>query len=234
VGAEEDPVEVVVRLSRNLMGEPVLAHSTSWRRDRGSVVLSFVVVIGEDQAPALAGAEVARSELARSSATAAPAAIASAQVLEHGLRHLAWLAKEDEVDREVLSPEWHGILSGYVLEQRGGGRRVRNPGGIALRGRDQVREYMPILWSAFPDMKVSQTYQVIAGDTAVTEATYSGTHTGTLPTPNGDVPATGKRVQGRQVAVQRVKDGQISSEQLYFDQMEFLGALGLVPSPSHT
>jgi predicted ester cyclase len=83
-------------------------------------------------------------------------------------------------------------------------------------------------------MKVSQTYQVIAGDTAVTEATYSGTHTGTLPTPNGDVPATGKRVQGRQVAVQRVKDGQISSEQLYFDQMEFLGALGLVPSPSHT
>jgi hypothetical protein len=150
VGAEEDPVEVVVRLSRNLMGEPVLAHSTSWRRDRGSVVLSFVVVIGEDQAPALAGAEVARSELARSSATAAPAAIASAQVLEHGLRHLAWLAKEDEVDREVLSPEWHGILSGYVLEQRGGGRRVRNPGGIALRGRDQVREYMPILWSAFP------------------------------------------------------------------------------------
>jgi steroid delta-isomerase-like uncharacterized protein len=107
------------------------------------------------------------------------------------------------------------------------------PGGITLRGRDQVRDYMQIFWSAFPDMKVSENYQVIAGDTAVTEATYSGTHTGTLRTPNGDIPATGKQVQGRQVSVQRVKDGQVWSEHLYFDQMEFLGALGLIPSPSH-
>jgi steroid delta-isomerase-like uncharacterized protein len=106
------------------------------------------------------------------------------------------------------------------------------PGGITLRGREQVQDYMQIFWSAFPDMKVSETYQVIAGDTAVTEATYSGTHTGALRTPDGDIPATGKRVQGRQVAVQRVRDGQVWSEHLYFDQVEFLGALGLIPNPS--
>jgi steroid delta-isomerase-like uncharacterized protein len=106
------------------------------------------------------------------------------------------------------------------------------PGGVTLHGRDQVREYVKLLWSAFPDINVVATYQVIAGDTAVTEETYSGTHTGTLRTPIGDVPATGKRVQGRQVAVQRVKDGEVWSEHLYFDQMEFLGALGLVPNPS--
>jgi steroid delta-isomerase-like uncharacterized protein len=107
------------------------------------------------------------------------------------------------------------------------------PGGITLRGRDQVSEYMQIFWSAFPDMNVSENYQVISGDTAVTESTYRGTHTGTLRTPNGDIPATGKRVQGRQVTVQRVKDGQVWSEHLYFDQMEFLGALGLIPTPTH-
>jgi steroid delta-isomerase-like uncharacterized protein len=107
------------------------------------------------------------------------------------------------------------------------------PGGITLRGREQVRGYMQIFWSAFPDMKVSENYRVIAGDTAVTESTYSGTHTGTLRTPNGDVPATGKRVQGRQVSVQRIKDGRIWSEHLYFDQMELLAALGLVPAASH-
>jgi steroid delta-isomerase-like uncharacterized protein len=107
------------------------------------------------------------------------------------------------------------------------------PGGITLRGRDQVREYMKLFWSAFPDITVTTDYQVIAGDTAVTESTYSGTHSGTLRTPQGDIPATGKRVHGRQVAVQRVKDGEVWSEHLYFDQMEFLGALGLIPSPSH-
>jgi steroid delta-isomerase-like uncharacterized protein len=108
------------------------------------------------------------------------------------------------------------------------------PGGITLRGREQVREYMQIFWSAFPDMNIKESYQIIAGDTAVTESTYSGTHTGTLRTPNGDLAATGKRVQGRQVSVQRVKDGEVWSEHLYFDQMEFLGALGLVPASSHS
>jgi steroid delta-isomerase-like uncharacterized protein len=106
------------------------------------------------------------------------------------------------------------------------------PGGITLRGRDQVREYMQIFWSAFPDITVSAGYQVVAGDTAVTESTYSGTHAGTLRTPNGDVPATGKRIQGRQVAVQRVKDGLVWSEHLYFDQLEMLSALGLAPDPA--
>lgn len=106
------------------------------------------------------------------------------------------------------------------------------PGGITLRGHDQVRDYMLLFWGAFPDIKVTATNQVIDGDTAVTEAVYEGTHTGILRTPHGDVPATGRNVRGRQVAVQRVRDGQVCSERLYFDQLEFLGALGLVSVPT--
>ncbi len=49
VGADDDPVEVVGRLSRSLMGEPLLVHSTSWRRARGSVILSFVVINHDGQ-----------------------------------------------------------------------------------------------------------------------------------------------------------------------------------------
>lgn len=101
------------------------------------------------------------------------------------------------------------------------------PGGIVLTGRDQVRDYMKILWEAFPDISVTAHHQVVSGDTAVTEATFTGTHTGTLMTPQGDIPATGRSVQGRQVAVQRVRDGQIRSEHLYFDQLDFIGALGV-------
>src|SRR6195256_2277900 len=110
VDAEDDPVEVVSRLSRNLMGEPVLVHSTSWRRARGAVVLSFVVVNSEAQAPQLVGLPIARAELARSGATSAAKTIAAAQVLEHGLRHLAWLAREDQVVSGVLSEEWKEAL----------------------------------------------------------------------------------------------------------------------------
>jgi hypothetical protein len=116
VGAADDPVEVVARLSSNLMGEPLLAHSTSWRRARGGVILSFIVVNGENQAPELAGFPIGRVELARSDATTAPRTVATNQVLEHGLRHLAWLANDDEVVRRTLSDDWKRVLAGYVPE----------------------------------------------------------------------------------------------------------------------
>jgi hypothetical protein len=116
VGDDEDPVEVVNRFSTNLMGEPLLVHSTSWRRYRRAVILSFVVVLSEDQAPEHQGVPIGRAELARSGAHAAPASIAAVQVIEHGLRHLAWLVADDETVRSVLSEEWKATLVGYVPE----------------------------------------------------------------------------------------------------------------------
>jgi hypothetical protein len=116
VTAEDDPVEVVSRLSRNLMGEPVLVHSTSWRRARGGVVLSFVVVNSDGQASQLAGIPISRVELARSEATSAARTIAAAQVLEHGLRHLAWLAREDPIVMGVLNDDWKRALTDYRPE----------------------------------------------------------------------------------------------------------------------
>ncbi|MFI5282089.1 MAG: hypothetical protein ACHQ0J_03055 [Candidatus Dormibacterales bacterium] len=116
VGDGEDPVEVVARLATNLMGPPLLVHSTSWRRARGGVVLSFVVINSEGQAPELPGIPIKRTALARSSATQAAPAIAAEQVLEHGLRHLAWLAADDPTVRSNLSIEWHRLLQGYVPE----------------------------------------------------------------------------------------------------------------------
>lgn len=116
VGATDDPVEVVRRLSRNSMGDPLLVHSTSWRRARGSVILSFVVINSEQQAPELTGIPIGGAELARGGATTAPPSIGYAQVLEHGLRHLAWLVGDDDVVRTTLSEDWTRALSDYVPE----------------------------------------------------------------------------------------------------------------------
>ena len=116
VGAADDPVEVVARLAANLMGPPLLVHSTSWRRDRGGVILSFVVVNSPGQAPQLAGVPIQRAELARSSATSAATTIRTNQVLEHGLRHLAWLAREDQTVKATLDDSWKRVLEGYVPE----------------------------------------------------------------------------------------------------------------------
>ena len=116
VAADEDPVEVVARLATNLMGAPLLVHSTSWRRARGGVILSFVVVNSEGQAAELPGLPVRRADLARSAATQAATAIATDQVLEHGLRHLAWLVTDDVTVRTTLSDSWKRVLADYVPE----------------------------------------------------------------------------------------------------------------------
>ncbi len=116
VGAADHPVDVVARLVRDAVGEPLLVHSTSWRRDRDAVILSFVAVIDPSLVGAMESLPVGRSELARGEATAAPRAVASEQVIEHGLRHMAWLAKDDPVVAAELPPGWREVLAGYVPE----------------------------------------------------------------------------------------------------------------------
>lgn len=116
IGESEHPVEVVARVVRDVIGEPILVHSTSWRRDRGAVILSFVVVIGAESVGSMATAPIGRAELARSEATAAPRTIDHGQVMEHGLRHLAWLVHDDPVVAAELSPAWATVLAGYVPE----------------------------------------------------------------------------------------------------------------------
>lgn len=102
------------------------------------------------------------------------------------------------------------------------------PGAVTLRGREQVKAYVEIFWQAFPDATVTEQAQILTPEVAVTESIFRGTHAGPLHTPTGEIPATGRQVKMRQVAVQRVTDGLISSEHLYFDQLDLLGQLGIV------
>jgi len=116
LGATDHPVEVVDRIVRDVVGPPLLVHSTSWRRDRDAVILSFVVVIAADVVGSMRSAPIGRADLARSEATAAPRDIAYQQVMEHGIRHLAWLVADDPVVAGELSGEWRRVLAEYVPE----------------------------------------------------------------------------------------------------------------------
>jgi hypothetical protein len=116
LGSADHPVAVVDRIVREVVGEPRLVHSTSWRRDRDAVILSFVVVIDQVVVGEMTSAPIGRAGLARSEATAAPRDIAYQQVMEHGLRHLAWLVADDPVVAGELSGDWRRILAEYVPE----------------------------------------------------------------------------------------------------------------------
>jgi hypothetical protein len=112
-----DPTESIVDSVAELGLAPAMVHSTSWRIVRRQVVLTFLVVV---EAPAALPSsceveQVTRAELARGRATGAPEAVHLSQVVEHGLRHLAWLVSEDDAIHEALAP-WSAALVAYRPE----------------------------------------------------------------------------------------------------------------------
>jgi hypothetical protein len=108
------PLDLVRVMAERVMGSVRLVHSTSWRWATDAVVLTFVVVVGAETVGSMASGPVDRSDLARSTAMAAPSAIGWTQVLEHGLRHLAWLDREDDHVRDALDAGWRTALTTYV------------------------------------------------------------------------------------------------------------------------
>jgi hypothetical protein len=96
---------------------PRVLHSTSWRHDGEHVILTYLAVVEPPVQPNenLASEPVVRVEPARGDATAPPAAIQVAQVLEHALRHLAWLIADDETIGAAL-PDWREPLTDYLPE----------------------------------------------------------------------------------------------------------------------
>ncbi len=112
----DHPVDIVTRLVADVFGEPRLVHSTSWRQGPDGVILSFFVVVDPSVAETFDRQVVVRHELARSGAVTAPAQIDTNAVLEHAVRHLAWLARDDATVRSRLSDEWLAGLSDYVEE----------------------------------------------------------------------------------------------------------------------
>lgn len=108
----EHPMEEIKRTVSDLLPDLFLLHSTSWRWEVATVVLTFIAAVngGEGESRRLS----AGKDLARGSATAAPSIIDTDQVLYHALRHLAWLAKEDQAVAALLSPAWRKALERYV------------------------------------------------------------------------------------------------------------------------
>lgn len=115
--ADLDPHEAIVDAVAGLGLTPSMVHSTSWRVVQRQILLTFIVVVEPPtQVPDTFEVElVTRAELARGRATGPPPHVRLSQVVEHGLRHLAWLVREDEAIHRALA-DWSLALSVYEPE----------------------------------------------------------------------------------------------------------------------
>jgi predicted ester cyclase len=106
------------------------------------------------------------------------------------------------------------------------------PGDVRLEGRDATTGYAMSWLNAFGDARITVHDEIVAGDWVVQEFVFEGTHTAPLQTPVGEVPATNRQLRGRGVQVLRIEDGSVVDTRLYFDQMDVMTQLGLIPEPA--
>lgn len=114
---------------------------------------------------------------------------------------------------------WQALFDQQAVE-------VHAPGGMRLAGRDAIDTLWDTWNDAFPDNHLVTVG--IYGDErgGVLEGRFTGTNSGTLRAPGGDIPATGKSVDVPFCEVHRVEDGKFIDTHLYFDQAELLTQLG--------
>jgi ketosteroid isomerase-like protein len=105
-------------------------------------------------------------------------------------------------------------------------RHVRS-GGSEYRGPQAVKEHYQSWLKVFSDPHVTANTIVAVGNTAILAGDFSGTHTGSLRTPAGDIPGTGRKVRHEFVEVITVDRGLIHQIVSYSDYASVLMQLGL-------
>jgi steroid delta-isomerase-like uncharacterized protein len=104
------------------------------------------------------------------------------------------------------------------------------PSGTRLEGRAGSEQFYDMWQSAFKDTSVEPTSIIADDSNACLEAVFKGSHTGTLMSPMGEIPATGKKVAVPFTNVLTIRGGKIANARLYFDTAELVAQLGLAPA----
>jgi predicted ester cyclase len=110
--------------------------------------------------------------------------------------------------------------------------RFSAPGDVRLEGKDAVIGYTNGWMKALPDAKINVTHEIVSGPWIVQEFTFAGTHTGPLTGPMGTIQATNRKVSGQCVSITRYENDLAVESRLYFDVVQLLTQLGVMPVSS--
>jgi predicted ester cyclase len=101
------------------------------------------------------------------------------------------------------------------------------PGAPAMRGLASIRATLEAWTRALPDLAPETIVAVEQGDVYAAETRFSGTHTGPMRTPQGELPPTKRRVTWQSADVVRVRGGKICAWHVYHDPVALFAQLGV-------
>jgi steroid delta-isomerase-like uncharacterized protein len=95
-----------------------------------------------------------------------------------------------------------------------------------IEGPEMIVELFKGWKKAFPDAAGTVTSAVASGNNAVLEVTWKGTHTGPLESPEGTIPASGKRQETPAALFFTFEGDKVKESRHYFDSMTLLKQIG--------
>jgi steroid delta-isomerase-like uncharacterized protein len=98
-------------------------------------------------------------------------------------------------------------------------------------GLEALKEYYSYTHKAMPDLHATIDEIIVKGDKIIWVWTFTATHTGPFHTPLGDIPPTGNKVHFSGVAIDRVDQGKMVEEWVYFNVLDVLMQLGFTLNP---
>lgn len=125
---------------------------------------------------------------------------------------IAYNEKDWDRARAALAPE-------VVYDELGTQRKVNGVNDVLAAWKGWA--------TALPDSRASFRSEVVSGNTAVLEITWTGTHKGPLQMPDREIPATGKKFELHACQVVEVANDRVRSVRHYFDMGTLLGQLGV-------
>jgi len=137
---------------------------------------------------------------------------------------------KDTTDRFVAAFNAHDERA--LLALHADDIKFNAPGGFKATNAKEATAFAMTWLKAFPDGKMKVRSEITSGPWVVQEILMEGTHTAPLESPAGPVAPTYKKVVGYGVQILRVENGKIAEARIYFDQLDQMRQLGLIPTPT--
>ena len=96
-----------------------------------------------------------------------------------------------------------------------------------LQGPEEVKGFLTVLLTAFPDAQFPIADLIATGDTVVVRLTMAGTHESDFQ----GIPPSGAEVSMDGIAIMQIEDGQIVEYWLQYDRLGLLQQIGVIPMP---
>ena len=98
-------------------------------------------------------------------------------------------------------------------------------------GLEAFGAYVTSLRTAYPDFKATIQEQIVKGDKMITRWTATGTNTGPLQTPMGELPPTGKAMSVPGAEILTLVNGKITEDWIFYNMLYSYTQLGFTLTP---